>query len=98
MLDLLGTDELLAFCLAEHARFPEALSNPRPNVHVLLSLDETSYSAGSASMNGDHPIAWCHEYDGGRAFYTALGHAAESFSEPLFINQLAGAVAWVLAR
>jgi len=73
-------------------------SNPRPNVHVLLSLDETSYSAGSASMNGDHPIAWCHEYDGGRAFYTALGHAAESFSEPLFINQLAGAVAWVLAQ
>ncbi|MEI9950170.1 MAG: ThuA domain-containing protein [Pseudomonadota bacterium] len=73
-------------------------SNPRPNVHVLLSLDESSYSPGSANMNGDHPIAWCHDYDGGRAFYTALGHTSDSFSDPLFIAQLAGAVTWVLAR
>jgi len=72
--------------------------NPRPNVHVLLSLDESSYSAGSSNMNGDHPIAWCHEYDGGRAFYTALGHTSESFSDPLFMGQLAGALTWVLAR
>jgi len=71
-------------------------SNPRPNVHVLLSLDESSYTAGTAHMDGDHPVAWCHEYDGGRAFYTALGHTSESFSDPLFINQLAGAVTWVL--
>src|SRR6478609_193914 len=60
-------------------------SNPRPNVHVLLSLDESSYSPGSSSMAGDHPIAWCQEYDGGRAFYTALGHTSESFSEPSFL-------------
>ncbi|HEY3253359.1 MAG TPA: ThuA domain-containing protein [Polyangiaceae bacterium] len=73
-------------------------SNPRPNVHVLLSLDESSYTPGSANMNGDHPIAWCHEYDGGRAFYTALGHTSESFSDPLFMGQLEGAVGWVLAR
>jgi type 1 glutamine amidotransferase len=73
-------------------------SNPRPNVHVLLALDESSYTPGSANMNGDHPIAWCHEYDGGRAFYTALGHTAESFADPLFLGQLAGAVSWVLAR
>jgi len=71
-------------------------SNPRPNVHVLLSLDESSYSPGTSAMNGDHPIAWCHEYDGGRAFYTALGHTSESFSDPLFMGQLAGAVTWVL--
>jgi type 1 glutamine amidotransferase len=49
-------------------------------------------------MDGDHPIAWCHEYDGGRAFYTALGHTSESFSEPLFIGHLAGAVGWVVSR
>jgi cytochrome c len=73
-------------------------SNPRPNVHVLLSLDETSYTPGKATMNGDHPIAWCHEFDGGRAFYTALGHTNESFSDPLFIKQIAGAVSWVRAR
>jgi cytochrome c len=73
-------------------------SNPRPNVQVLLSLDESSFSPGSSNMGGDHPIAWCHEYDGGRAFYTALGHTSESFADPLFMGQLAGAVSWVLAR
>jgi len=83
----LRTDEWYAF-----------QSNPRPNVHVLLSLDETSYAPGSANMDGDHPVAWCHEYDGGRAFYTALGHTSESYAEPLFMEQLAAAVGWVMAR
>ena len=73
-------------------------SNPRANVRVLLSLDESSYEPGSAHMNGDHPIAWCHEYDGGRAFYTGLGHTSESYADPAFMGQLAGAVVWVLAR
>lgn len=73
-------------------------SNPRANVHVLLSLDEDSYAPGVANMNGDHPIAWCHEFDGGRAFYTALGHTSESYADPLFMGQLAGAVGWVLAH
>jgi type 1 glutamine amidotransferase len=72
-------------------------SNPRANVHVLLSLDESSFAAGSANMNGDHPIAWCHEYDGGRAFYTALGHTSESFADPAFMAHLAGAVTWAVA-
>lgn len=73
-------------------------TNPRASVHVLLSLDERSYSPGDANMDGDHPIAWCHEYDGGRAFYTALGHTSESFSDPLFMAQLAGAITWVHSR
>ncbi|WP_422125787.1 ThuA domain-containing protein, partial [Streptomyces graminilatus] len=43
-------------------------SNPRSSVHVLASLDESSYTGGT--MNGDHPIAWCQNYAGGRSFYT----------------------------
>jgi type 1 glutamine amidotransferase len=73
-------------------------ANPRQDVHVLLSLDETSYAPGAANMNGDHPIAWQHEYDGGRAFYTALGHTSESYSDPLFLNHVAGGIVWVLER
>jgi type 1 glutamine amidotransferase len=73
-------------------------SNPRAKVHVLLSLDENSYTPGVANMEGDHPIAWCHDYDGGRAFYTALGHTSESYADPRFMGQLAGAVSWVLAH
>lgn len=65
--------------------------NPRSRgVTVLLTLDETSYSGGQ--MGTDHPIAWSHEYDGGRAWYTALGHTDESFSEPAFLEHLLGGI------
>jgi type 1 glutamine amidotransferase len=69
-------------------------TNPRADVNVLLSLDEQSYTPGDGTMNGDHPIAWYHEYDGGRAFYTALGHTDESYAEPEFLQHLAGAIEW----
>ena len=64
-------------------------SNPRGTVHVLATLDETSDVGGT--MGFDHPIAWCHAYDGGRAWHTAGGHTPESFSEPLFLAHLLGA-------
>ena len=69
-------------------------TNPRRAVQVLLSLDEASYSTGSSSMNGDHPIAWAHEYEGTRSFYTALGHTKESYTEPLFLAHLVGGIEW----
>lgn len=65
-------------------------SNPRGRVHVLLALDEGTYSGGR--MGGDHPIAWCQFYDGGRAWYTALGHTEASYSEPLFLQHLLGGI------
>ena len=65
-------------------------ANPRERVHVLAALDETSYSGGE--MGVDHPIAWCHFYRGGRAWYTALGHTRESYSEPLFLEHLLGGI------
>ena len=67
--------------------------NPRPRVHVLLTLDETSYEGGM--MGTDHPIAWSHERLGGRSFYTALGHTEESFAEPAFLGHLRGALTWL---
>jgi len=55
-------------------------------ITVLYTLDETTYEGGE---NGDnHPIAWYQEYDGGRAFYTGLGHTDESFVEELFLSHL----------
>ncbi|MFE0973592.1 ThuA domain-containing protein, partial [Streptomyces sp. NPDC058826] len=67
-------------------------SNPRTTAHVLASLDESSYSGGN--MNGDHPIAWCKEYEGGRAFYTGGGHTDESYADPAFRRHLLGGVRW----
>lgn len=72
--------------------------NPRSRVHVLLSLDESNNYLGQPRMNGDHPVAWCQEYAGGRSFYTALGHTSESFAEPLFRKHLAGGIAWAAGR
>lgn len=67
-------------------------SNPRGKVHVLATLDETTYADGA--MGKDHPIAWCHDYDGGRAWYTGGGHTEESYSEPLFQAHVLGGIEW----
>jgi cytochrome c len=77
------TDEWYAFA-----------TNPRGAVRVLATLDETSYSPGDGAMGGDHPIAWSHLYDGGRAWYTAGGHTQESYAEPLFRSHLLGGILW----
>jgi cytochrome c len=66
--------------------------NPRGAVDVLATLDERTYSGGT--MPSDHPIVWSHAYEGGRAWYTAGGHTAESFSEPLFADHLGKAIVW----
>ena len=71
------------------------LANPRPHVHVLLTVDEASYTGGT--MGADHPLAWCHDRVGGRSFYTALGHTEESYSEPAFLQHLSGALSWLTA-
>lgn len=67
-------------------------SNPRTRAHVLAALDESTYSGGT--MGGDHPIAWCQEYRGGRAFYTGGGHTRQSFADPAFRTHLLGGIRW----
>jgi len=83
----LRTDEWYAF-----------QENPRANVHVLMTLDESTYAPGMAAMGDDHPVAWWHEYQGGRAFYTALGHTSESYTDSLFMTHLVRAIDWAAGR
>jgi type 1 glutamine amidotransferase len=67
--------------------------NPRGSVHVLLTVDETTYKGGG--MGVDHPIAWCHEFGGGRSWYTALGHSKESYTgDDTFAIHLLGGIMW----
>jgi len=64
--------------------------NINPTTHTLLKIDESSYTGGK---NGDnHAVAWYHAYDGGRSFYTALGHTDASFTEPLFLAHCLGGI------
>ena len=55
---------------------------------ILLTIDERSYQGGTNGAS--HPMAWYHDYDGGRAFYTELGHTSESYAEPLFLQHILG--------
>ncbi|BCJ74555.1 hypothetical protein CS0771_40990 [Catellatospora sp. IY07-71] len=67
-------------------------SSPRTNAHVLASVDERSYAPGGSAMGADHPVAWCKPYDGGRSWYTALGHTVASYSDTAFLNHLLGGI------
>jgi type 1 glutamine amidotransferase len=64
------------------------------DVTVLIKLDTDSYKG--SEHPGNHPVSWYHEYDGGRAFYTALGHTIESFSEDLFLRHLWGGIEYAM--
>ncbi|GAA3890943.1 hypothetical protein GCM10022227_54590 [Streptomyces sedi] len=71
-------------------------TNPRESARVLASLDESSYEGGN--MDGDHPIAWCKEYEGGLAFYTGGGHTIESFAEEDFLQHLLGGIQYAAGQ
>ncbi|HVX28703.1 MAG TPA: ThuA domain-containing protein [Parafilimonas sp.] len=64
------------------------------NLHVLITIDESSYHGGKRM--GYHPMAWYHEYDGGRAFYTEFGHTKESFTEPDYLKHLLGGIKYAI--
>lgn len=64
------------------------------DLHVLITIDESSYNGGG---NGDdHPMAWYHEYDGGRGFYTALGHDNKSWEDPLYVQHVLGGINYAM--
>ncbi len=67
-----------------------------PQINVLLRLDESTYSGGE--NGGEHPIAWYHQFDGGRSFYTGLGHTEEAYDDPVFQQHLLGGIEYCLGR
>ena len=67
--------------------------DPRPRVHVLLSLDAPSVGAA-----GDYPLAWTQSIGSGRSYYNALGHFSETWRDPRFQRQLVGAIQWAAGR
>ncbi len=68
--------------------------NMDSGLHVLLKIDEKSYEGGN--MKGNHPMAWYHEYDGGRAWYTELGHTKESYSDPAYLMHLLNGIKYAI--
>ncbi|MDF2189585.1 ThuA domain-containing protein [Paraflavitalea sp. CAU 1676] len=67
------------------------------SLHVLITIDENTYTG--ERMGNTHPMAWYHEFDGGRAFYTELGHTKESFtSDALYLQHLLGGIQWAMKK
>ncbi|QCX00406.1 PKD domain-containing protein [Aggregatimonas sangjinii] len=79
-------------------RFDELYNykNINPDVNVIMTVDESTYEGGK---NGDfHPIAWYHEFDGGRAFYTGAGHTDESYEEEAFVKHLLAGIQYAIGE
>lgn len=78
------------------------LDNLNPRMHVLLAgdvagLNDKDKATYPGKVFGDvFPLAWCQEFDGGRQFYTALGHKIEYYSDPKFRQHVLGGILWVL--
>jgi type 1 glutamine amidotransferase len=70
--------------------------NLNKDVKVLLTIDEQSYKGGTNGTN--HPMAWYHDFDGGRAFYTGLGHTDESYNEPNFLKHILGGIQYAIGE
>lgn len=67
---------------------------PDSSVHVLIKIDESTYHGGHRM--GDHPMAWYHDFDGGRAFYTELGHTAESYTDPDYLKHILAGIQYAI--
>lgn len=65
-----------------------------PTSTFLMTLDPKSIGESDANPN---PMVWTREVDGGRVFYTAMGHTRESYSEAFFLAHLANGLDWLLA-
>ena len=65
-------------------------------VTFALQVDEKTYEGGK--MGDFHPMAWYHDFEGGKAYYTALGHHPETYSDAQFQQHIAGALRWLLGR
>jgi type 1 glutamine amidotransferase len=76
---------------------PEKVSD----LHYILGVDEKTYNPKvdwgtkkAEGMGSLHPLAWYHNYDGGRSFYTALGHLPSIYSDPAFLDHLYAGILW----
>jgi cytochrome c len=68
----------------------------RKEIHILATVDETTYRGGK--MGDSHPVVWCREFEGGRSWYTAMGHTQESYADSLFIRMIMQGSRWAASK
>jgi len=72
--------------------------SPRPNVRVLATVDENSYTPDTDKKMGDHPVVWTNEHVKARNVYVFMGHHAELFQNPAFVALFHNAILWASGR
>lgn len=72
--------------------------SPRPNVTVLASVDENSYTPDSPKKMGDHPVVWTNPHVKARNVYIFMGHHPELFKNPSYTMLLRNAILWAAGR
>jgi len=72
--------------------------NPRPNVHVLATVDESSYKPASDIKMGDHPVVWINEMKKARNVYFLMGHDASLLKNPEFLTMVSNAIFWAAGK
>lgn len=69
--------------------------DPRPNVHVLATVDESSYTPSTnIKMGGDHPVVWTNEHKKARNIYIFMGHHPELFQNTSFTTLVHNSILW----
>lgn len=66
-----------------------------PETQTLITLDPASIGQKDVNPN---PVSWAHEFEGGRVFYTAMGHTPETYSDRNFLNHIVGGLRWVMTK
>ena len=72
--------------------------SPRPNVHVLANVDESSYTPASDIKMGDHPVVWVNESKKARNVDFQIGHSSKLYETEGFTTMFRNAINWTLER
>ncbi len=72
--------------------------SPRPNVHVLASVNEDSYSPDTKTKMGDHPVIWTNEHLKARNIYIFMGHHPDLFQNPAFTTIFKNSIFWAAGQ
>ena len=73
-------------------------TTPRPNVHVLASVDENSYTPATEKKMGDHPVIWSNEHYSARNIYIFMGHGPWLFDNQAFTQIFKNSIFWAAGQ
>ena len=82
----------------ENEEFYTYDKSPRPNVHVLASVDENTYTPTTEIKMGDHPVIWTNEHVKARNIYIFMGHHPDLFQNPAFTQIFRNSVFWAAGK